>query len=101
VGTTTDRRYGINRNRLKRERLYHINLYRHNGNGYETVYEQNTIKKIFFELIPISIAPNNNFKETICQIIAPCNLNIKNSQILNGFLRFSIGFISLFLNSIF
>jgi len=36
------------------------------------------------------MAPNNNFTEPIFWIIAPCYLNIENSQILNDFLRFSI-----------
>jgi len=47
-GMTTDRRYGIKRKRLKRERLYHINLYKHNGHGYKPVYELNTIGIDFF-----------------------------------------------------
>jgi len=29
--------------------LYHINLYRHNSNGYESAHEQNTVKKGILE----------------------------------------------------
>ncbi|MFP3257034.1 MAG: hypothetical protein RXO36_04485 [Candidatus Nanopusillus acidilobi] len=44
--------------------IYYINLYGHYGNGYEPVYESDTIKtikKIFFESVSILVISYYNF----------------------------------------